>query len=65
VIRSIPIPYQEDVYVPLQLITRYDGTESILLATGGQNSPGGLYLINLFAVMQTTKEVNFQQISIK
>lgn len=56
-IRAIPTPNQEDIYAPLQIITRYDGSESILVATGGQSSPGGLYLINLLAVMQTSKEV--------
>lgn len=57
VIKTIPIPHQEDVYVPLQLITLYDGTEAILIVTGGQNSPGGLYLVNLYGAMQSSKEV--------
>lgn len=56
-IRTIPTPNQEDVYVPVQVVTRFDGSESILVATGGQRSPGGLYLINLLASMQTSKEV--------
>lgn len=58
IMRSFPTPHQEDIYVPLQLVTQYDGTESILVATGGQNTPGGLYLINIFAAMQEFKEVS-------
>lgn len=57
VIKTIAVPYQEDVYVPLQIITLYDGTEAILVVTGGQNSPGGLYLINLYGIMQLSREV--------
>lgn len=57
IIRTLPTPYQEEIYVPLQLMTQFDGTEVILAVTGGQNSPGGIYLINLQTIMHYSKEV--------
>lgn len=57
-IRSISTPHEEEVYTPPQLITQYDGTEVILIATGGQNTPGGIYLISLQTMMTYTKDVS-------
>lgn len=58
-IRSIPTPHEEEIYTPPQIITQYDGTEVILVATGGQNTPGGIYLISLQTIMTYSKDVSF------
>lgn len=58
VIRTIPTPYLEEVFVPVQLFTWPDGTEYLLILTGGQSSPGGVYIIRLQTLMQYTLEVN-------
>lgn len=55
-IRTIATPNHEEMYVPIQIHTQIDGTEMILIATGGQNSPGGLYLIALNTIMDHSKE---------
>lgn len=47
VIRSIPTPFNEEVFVPIQIITQFDGTECLLIVTGGQSSSGGLYLLRI------------------
>lgn len=59
IIRTIPTPHQEELYVPLQLYTQIDGTEQILVNTGGQSTPGGVYLISLNTIMDQSKENNF------
>lgn len=59
IIRTIPTPNQEELYVPIQVITQYDGTERILVVTGGQDSPGGVYLISLLTIMDYSKETEF------
>lgn len=51
VIRSIPTPFNEEVFVPIQIITQFDGTECLLIVTGGQSSAGGLYLIRINDLM--------------
>lgn len=55
-IRTIATPNHEEMYVPIQIHTQIDGTEMLLIATGGQNSPGGLYLISLNTIMDHSKE---------
>lgn len=55
-IRTIATPNHEEMYVPIQIHTQIDGTEMLLVATGGQNSPGGLYLISLNTIMDHSKE---------
>lgn len=57
-IRTIPTPYREEVFVPLQFVTQLDGTELLLIITGGQNTPGGLYTIRLSALMHFSSEVS-------
>lgn len=52
VIKSLPTPFNEEVFVPLQMITNSDGTEQLLILTGGQNTPGGVYLTNLLNIMK-------------
>lgn len=59
VIRTIPTPYREEVFVPVQLITTEDGTELLLIITGGQNTPGGVYSIRLLSLMKFTSEKEF------
>lgn len=46
-IRTIPAPYKEEIFVPIQLITSKDGTEYLLVLTGGQNTAGGVYKIRV------------------
>lgn len=59
VIRTIPTPHKEELYVPLQIYTQIDGTEQILVITGGQSSAGGIYLISLNTIMDHSKEQEF------
>lgn len=59
IIRTIPAPYNEKLYVPPQIYTQIDGTEHILVVTGAQNSPGGVYLIPLNTIMDHSKEKDF------
>lgn len=46
-IRSIPAPFKEEIFVPVQLMTLKDGTEYLLVLTGGQSTAGGVYKIRL------------------
>lgn len=59
IIRTIPAPYNEKLYVPPQIYTQMDGTEYILVVTGAQSSPGGVYLIPLGSIMDHSKENEF------
>ncbi|XP_017007303.2 uncharacterized protein [Drosophila takahashii] len=59
VIRSIPTPYREEMFVPIQLLTQADGTELLLIVTGGQNTPGGIYSLRLHSLMAHTSEKHF------
>ncbi|KAH8250371.1 hypothetical protein KR026_011709, partial [Drosophila bipectinata] len=59
VIRSIPTPYREEMFVPIQLVTQADGTELLLILTGGQNTPGGIYSLRLHSLMAHTSEKHF------
>jgi hypothetical protein len=47
IIRTIQSPYKEEIFVPVQLMTMKDGTEFLLVLTGGQNTAGGVYKIRL------------------
>lgn len=47
IFRSIPAPFKEEIFVPVQLMTLKDGTEYLLVLTGGQNTAGGVYKIRL------------------
>lgn len=51
IIRSVPTPFNEEVFVPIQIITQFDGTECLLVVTGGQSSSGGVYLIRIHELM--------------
>ncbi|XP_030374419.1 uncharacterized protein LOC115623988 [Scaptodrosophila lebanonensis] len=59
VLRTIPTPYREEMFVPIQMITRGDGTELLLILTGGQNTAGGVYSLRLHALMAYTSEKHF------
>lgn len=59
IIRTIDSPFQEELYVPLQVITQDDGNDMILVVTGGQNSAGGIYQISLFTFMDESKQNEF------
>lgn len=50
IFRSIPAPFKEEIFVPVQLMTLKDGTEYLLVLTGGQNTAGGVYKIRLEAM---------------
>lgn len=47
IIRSIPAPFKEEIFVPIQMMSMKDGTEFLLVLTGGQNTAGGVYKIRL------------------
>lgn len=61
-IRAIDAPYREEIYIPLQVSTQYDGNEMILIATGGQSAPGGIYMLPLSALMDASKQNSFIEI---
>lgn len=56
-IRTISTPYKEEVFVPIQMITQPDGSEYLLILTGGQNSPGGVYILRISSIMHYTNDV--------
>lgn len=62
VIRTFSAPNREELYVPIQIHTQVDGSEYLLVLTGGQNSPGGVYLIPLNTIMDQSKENQFTTI---
>ena len=62
IIRSIPTPYREEVFVPMQMLVLPDGTETLLVITGGQNSAGGIYAIKLNSLMKYTSDKDFEAI---
>lgn len=59
IIRIVPTPNREELYVPIQIHTQTDGTEMLLVTTGGQNAPGGVYLIPLNTIMDHSKVDEF------
>lgn len=63
-IRTIPAPNREEIFVPIQLITDMDGSEFLLVLTGGQNSPGGIYKIPLFAMARPLAQVFYSYLNI-
>lgn len=50
IIRSIPAPFKEEIFVPVQMMSMKDGTEFLIVLTGGQNTAGGVYKIRLDAL---------------
>jgi hypothetical protein len=49
IVRTIPSPFKEEIFVPVQFMTSKDGTEYMLVLTGGQNTVGGVYKIRIDA----------------
>jgi hypothetical protein len=47
IIKSVQSPYKEEIFVPIQLLALKDGSEFLLILTGGQNTAGGVYKIRL------------------
>ncbi|XP_053681189.1 uncharacterized protein LOC128732052 [Anopheles nili] len=62
ILRSIPTPYREEMFVPIQVLARPDGTEAFLVITGGQNSPGGVYVLAQEHLMKYPGESAFEPI---
>lgn len=50
ILRSISSPYKEEIFLPIQYMTMKDGTEYLLVLTGGQNTAGGIYKIRIDAL---------------
>lgn len=46
-LRSVSSPYKEEIFLPIQFMTMKDGTEYLLVLTGGQNTAGGIYKIRV------------------
>ncbi|XP_049287381.1 uncharacterized protein LOC125765902 [Anopheles funestus] len=62
ILRSIPTPYREEMFVPIQELARSDGTDAFLVVTGGQNSPGGIYILKQENLMKYPGETAFEPI---
>uniref|UniRef100_A0A182QQ69 FAM234A/B beta-propeller domain-containing protein n=1 Tax=Anopheles farauti TaxID=69004 RepID=A0A182QQ69_9DIPT len=62
ILRSIPTPYREEMFVPIQVLTRPDGADMFLVVTGGQNSPGGIYVLKQQNLMKYPGESAFEPI---
>ncbi|XP_055547055.1 uncharacterized protein LOC129731241 [Wyeomyia smithii] len=59
ILKSIPTPYREEMFVPIQVLVQKDGSEQFLMVTGGQNSPGGIYTLKQESLMKFTDEKDF------
>ncbi|XP_055632215.1 uncharacterized protein LOC129772791 isoform X2 [Toxorhynchites rutilus septentrionalis] len=59
ILRSIPTPFREEMFVPIQVLINKDGTEQFLMVTGGQNSPGGIYTLKQESLMKYSNEKDF------
>lgn len=46
-LRTVSSPYKEEIFLPVQFTTTKDGTEYLLVLTGGQNTAGGIYKIRI------------------
>lgn len=52
------------MFVPIQLVTDMDGTEFLLVLTGGQNTAGGLYKIPLYSMSRPLSRVRIEHINV-
>ncbi|XP_065088687.1 uncharacterized protein LOC135710127 [Ochlerotatus camptorhynchus] len=59
ILKSIPTPYREEMFVPIQELLGKDGSEQFLLVTGGQNSAGGIYTLKQESLMKFNNEKDF------
>uniref|UniRef100_A0A182PD56 FAM234A/B beta-propeller domain-containing protein n=1 Tax=Anopheles epiroticus TaxID=199890 RepID=A0A182PD56_9DIPT len=63
ILRSIPTPFREEMFVPMQVLTTGpDGADAFLVVTGGQNSPGGVYVLKREHLMKYPGESAFEPI---
>ncbi|XP_050068322.1 uncharacterized protein LOC126556841 [Anopheles maculipalpis] len=62
ILRSIPTPYREEMFVPIQELAKADGSDAFLVVTGGQNSPGGVYVLKQENLMKYPGENAFEPI---
>lgn len=62
VIRSIPTPFREEMFAPMQIFTQIDGTELLIITTGGQDTSGGIYSTRLMSMMKYTSDKDFNVI---
>ncbi|XP_058059906.1 uncharacterized protein LOC131210645 [Anopheles bellator] len=62
IVRSIPTPFREEMFVPIQVLRKPDATDALLVVTGGQNSPGGVYVLQLTNLMKYPGESAFEPI---
>ena len=64
ILRSIPTPYREEMFVPMQVLTTgpTTGADAFLVVTGGQNSPGGVYVLRRENLMKYPGESAFEPI---
>lgn len=59
IIASIPAPYNEEIFVPAQMMVQDDGSRFLLIMTGGQNTPGGVYKILLNSIIRFKNENDY------
>lgn len=59
ILKSIPTPYREEMFVPIQVLLNKDGSEQFLMVTGGQSSAGGIYTLNQENLMKFNSEKDF------
>ncbi|EAA03793.5 AGAP002184-PA [Anopheles gambiae str. PEST] len=64
ILRSIPTPYREEMFVPMQVLSTgpATGADAFLVVTGGQNSPGGVYVLRRENLMKYPGESAFEPI---
>jgi hypothetical protein len=62
IIKSIATPYNEEIFVPPQMMVQNDGTRFLLILTGGQNSPGGVYKILVSAIGRFKNDNDYMSI---
>lgn len=61
-IRQILTPHDEEVFAPLLKVTQQDGTDGLLLITGGQSTPGGIYFISLRSLIKDMLQVTYYKL---
>lgn len=62
ILKSIPTPYREEMFVPIQQLMGKDGAEQFLMVSGGQNSPGGIYTLKQENLMKFVGEKDFEPV---
>uniref|UniRef100_A0A8D8BZ96 Uncharacterized protein KIAA1467 n=1 Tax=Culex pipiens TaxID=7175 RepID=A0A8D8BZ96_CULPI len=62
ILKSVPTPYREEMFVPIQQLMGKDGAEQFLMVSGGQNSPGGIYTLKQENLMKFVGEKDFEPV---